>query len=382
MIDKRYIHFATDEKFINSAIEQFKNIAKGQSIFYILVGKKKEELKHVLINSIVVKITKDELNDLKEKISINSVVFFHSIYPSVYSFILGLNKKIKIVWFCFGYEIFNDVYFFDDRKSLEKLTFQKFGRTSITKKEYFGHYLRRRVKILNSKSFFSSYNLKRDVFKRFDFIGLPFIETYNLIKKVTRIKAIYFEFNYYPIEIILKDIVFNDQKKYILVGNSGYPTSNHLEAFDVIKNSQNNSEILVPLSYGNDKYIEFISEIGLKYFNNNLRLLNTFMSLENYNEIISKVDIAFLINKRPQAVGNTIALIYLGANVILHGDNPMYLFLKRIGVVVHEFNENLDLNQLKKLSNLEMNLNREKLLNYFSKQTLEDLLRDQLLRIG
>ena len=384
MIERKYIHFSKDVKFINSAIQQFENIAEGESVFYALMDSEEDEIKNINTNESVIKITKIELSELINRIDISSIVFFHSLFPDVYPFILALDRKIKIVWFCFGFEVYNDNYFFDDKFSLGSITYSLYARKSISKREYFSTFIRSKLRFLFRNLSMSTYEQKKQVFKRINLIGSPFREEFEKIKKIINFGGNYFEFSYYPIELIISQNDINKNNKCkILVGNSGFYTSNHLEVFETLRNNDlSKYQVVVPLNYGKKAYIDFLTKKGFEYFGaDKFNPLLESMSIDDYNELLNEVEFAFLNNRRQQAVGNTIALIYLGANVILNEENPMYKFLRRIGVIVHKFNEDFDLNKLKKLTDSELDLNRMKLMNYFGKVTLEKSLSEQLNQI-
>ena len=198
-------------------------------------------------------------------------------------------------------------------------------------------------------------------------------------------KKRFFDFWYYPLEQIL-DVTseISTEKKYIIIGNSGFKSGNHLDVFDKIKNySLQDIEIVVPLNYGQPNYIQEIMAEGKKDFNETFKPLLDFMPLADYNTILESVGVAILNNKRQQAVGNTIALLWFGAKVFLSHKNPFYHYLKRIGVLVYCYETELTEKSISQFLSLEqIEHNRKMLFQELNKNHLAELLKNQIIKIN
>lgn len=378
------VHICEDEKFINSAVEQFEYCFPKQNTFFVLPVSSDENFKHVKSQDFIHKTTAADLIPISSTLSNNTIVVLHSLSPRFYDFVLQLPKNIKIIWFCFGFEVYNDSNYFRSNILLDAVTRAKFPVIKKSKKDQFIEIARPYYRLLKPTLPLSSKEYKRKVFKRIDYFGCPFLEEFQSVKKLLSIKRVFFNFWYYPLEIITdtqKPIVF--PKKNIIIGNSGFKSGNHLDVFDKIKNySLTDVEIVVPLNYGETKYIQEILTEGKKDFNEAFKPLLDFMPLAEYNTILESVGVAILNNKRQQAVGNTIALLWFGSKVFLSHKNPFYHYLKRIGVLVYCYETELNEKSIAQFLSLEqIEHNRAILLQELNQAHLADLLKEQILKL-
>ena len=73
----------------------------------------------------------------------------------------------------------------------------------------------------------------------------------------------------------------------ILIGNSATFSNNHLDVFDIIKNTT--SKIVVPLSYGAYDYQDYKKRIifeGNKIFKDNFLPIESFLTIKKYNKLL------------------------------------------------------------------------------------------------
>ncbi|WDQ15651.1 TDP-N-acetylfucosamine:lipid II N-acetylfucosaminyltransferase [Rhodopirellula sp. P2] len=121
----------------------------------------------------------------------------------------------------------------------------------------------------------------------------------------------------------------------ILLGNSASPTCNHVEAIERIQRIglPAGGKVIVPLSYGDKRYGEAVSQLLAKHLPNRHVALTDFMPIDKYNDVLGSCPIVLMNHLRQQAVGNILASIYRGAIVYLNR-TPVYLGLKRMGIDV------------------------------------------------
>lgn len=376
-MNRRILHICEDEKFINSAIIQFEAILPGCNQVYVIVEDTNVSFKHVKEQPFVKSISASSILDILKEVKLNDVLIFHSLSGVFYPLILGLPKKVKTVWFCFGYEVYNDNNYFNENRLLDIKTLQQYPDTiesnqnadqkiKLKKKYFFG--------IIRKSKYYTEQEIKQKVFERMDYLGSSFVEEYEQVNTLIKANKSFFSFWYYPLEVIVNvklPIVLN--KKSILIGNSGYKSGNHLDVFNKLESYKIDADrIVLPLNYGDKSYIEDVIKEGERAFNDKLQPLTTFLSLKDYNAILENVGVAIFNNRRQQAVGNTIALLWFGAKVFLSKQNPFYGYLKRIGILIYcyemELNED-SCNTFLSLKDIEHNrcilqqeLNKEKLL--------------------
>ena len=378
------VHICEDEKFINSAVEQFEHCFPRQNTFFVLPVSSDENFKHVKSQTFIHKTTPENLTQVSSSISNKAIVVLHSLSPRFYDFVLQLPKNIKIIWFCFGFEVYNDANYFKNNILLDTITNQKFPEKELSSKKKIKEEVRPFYRMIKPSLPLSSKEYKHKVIKRINYLGSSFQEEFEQVSKLIKQKKRFFDFWYYPLEQIL-DVTseISLEKKYIIIGNSGFKSGNHLDVFDKIKNySLQDLEIVVPLNYGEPNYIQEILIEGKKDFNKTFKPLLDFMPLADYNTILESVGVAILNNKRQQAVGNTIALLWFGAKVFLSHKNPFYHYLKRIGVSVYCYETELTEKTISQFLSLEqITHNRKLLFQELNKKHLAELLKNQILKI-
>ena len=212
-----------------------------------------------------------------------------------------------------------------------------------------------------------------------------FLKIGFLVKLIQQRKQ-FFNFWYYPLELIVDvtDLIYLP-KKNLLIGNSGYKSGNHLDVFHAIKTFSipTDAQVIVPLNYGESAYIQEVLASGKKHFKTMFNPLLNFMPLHEYNTHLESVGVAILNNKRQQAVGNTIALLWFGAKVFLSNKNPFYHYLKRMGVEIYSYETELNAKSITEFLSLEsIEKNRKLLYTELNRNHLSDLLKTQILKIN
>ncbi|TDP59214.1 TDP-N-acetylfucosamine:lipid II N-acetylfucosaminyltransferase [Flavobacterium dankookense] len=338
------IHICEDEKFINSAINQFEIIFPNQNKFYIVDTDNSIPFRHVTPSNCTKSISTIELVQLSETLDKSSLVILHSLSSKFYSFVLKLSKEIKIVWLCFGFEVYNDSYYYKNNQLLDKITLKKYpsnDKTLSWRKK-----IRPLYRIIKPNLPFSDYELKRKAIQRVNYLGSTFHDEYVVIQKLLNVKKDFFNFWYYPLEQIVEiNSPINFDKTTMLIGNSGFKSLNHLDVFDRIKNyNLKASKVIIPLNYGVESYInDIVEQSNLTFGEKSFPLLN-FLSLSDYNELLNNVGIAIFNNHRQQALGNTIALLWFGVKIFLSEQNPFYTFLKRNNIHIFSYENELNEN--------------------------------------
>lgn len=379
----KIIHICQDEKFINSAIQQFEFSFPKSNSFYVVSHL--PDFVHVKSEECVQHCNIEDLKAIAHTLDKSVLVVLHSLANTFYDFVLELPKENKVIWLCFGFEIYNDVNFFKTKNLLDTITKNRFPEVKTLKKKKVKDLIRPYYRLLNKSLPLSSREYKVKVLKRIDFLGSSFQEEFEFISSLIKQKKHFFDFWYYPLEQILDvSAPINLNKKNILIGNSGSNSGNHLDVFAQLKRYNLTAEkIVVPLNYGESKYIDVVVNEGNNQFSQKFQPLLQFLSLQEYNVILEEVGIAVFNNRRQQAVGNTIALLWMGAKVFLSKHNPFYDFLKRKGLNVYCYEIDLNeqnCNQLLSLHQIEHN--RSTLFNLLNREKLAVELQEQILKIN
>lgn len=163
-------------------------------------------------------------------------------------------------------------------------------------------------------------------------------------------------------------------KKRILVGNSATIENRHLEIFGYLATIiDSETEVLVPLSYGDMDYQKQVIEQGKKMLKDSFVPAVDFMPREKYINLLSTCDVAIFNNDRQQATGNIILLANLGKKIYMRNDTSMWLFFKELGFAMHTIEE-LKGNSIEELLN---NSPDERDNNYMSLKSMEEEATEQ-----
>ena len=250
-----------------------------------------------------------------------------------------LPKTIKVVWLAWGTDIYNspikehpfvrlDLY----REQTRKVIAPNFIDWLQQKHGYI-HYLLHRNEI-------------REAIERIDFFSGVIPSEYIMMSQHPWFKAKEISFNYFK----LNDFV-QPENKYtesyignnILIGNSGDPTNNHLDVFEILKKHDiGNRKIYVSLSYGGSKcYRDVVKNIGTRIFGSNFIALDTFMPYEEYCKIIASCGYVIMFHERQQGMGNILAALWNGCKLYLSETSEVYRMYKNYGAHVFSIQKDL-----------------------------------------
>ncbi|MGO5273114.1 TDP-N-acetylfucosamine:lipid II N-acetylfucosaminyltransferase [Bacillota bacterium LCP21S3_A4] len=111
----------------------------------------------------------------------------------------------------------------------------------------------------------------------------------------------------------------------ILIGHSGSRLMNHIKIMESLKHLLDKPiKLVLVLSYGNKEYIREVKEYALSDFKqNNLEIIDDFMSLESYLQMLNKMDIVIFDQLGSAALGNLTPLLYFEKKFVLNKDGLM-----------------------------------------------------------
>jgi dTDP-N-acetylfucosamine:lipid II N-acetylfucosaminyltransferase len=308
--------------------------------------------------------------DFLNKNSID-VLIIHYLRDDAIKFLSSSNLKIPVIWFFWGADGF----------SLPKFHNEFLSRKTINVK----------INLLFKQSLLSGgKELVKIVFK--DFISyskqnrekisvinkmhsiVPVVPgDFEIINSKYSIKARSFHLNY--VNPVLSgdanyDFVDNGD---ILLGNSASYTNNHIDVLDVLENMDlGDRRLIIPLSYGNAMYADFIREYTSLRKIKNVECLIEFLPLDEYNKIVSGCEIVVMNHYRQQGIANIATALTIGAAVYLNEKSTIYKYLVTNGIIVFPINS---LSRLKTLRLDEKIANRVKCKELFSQEVQHERLK-------
>ena len=170
-------------------------------------------------------------------------------------------------------------------------------------------------------------------------------------------------FNYTPQPSEVESSSFRPSEDWVILGNSGDPTNNHLDALHELKEKSIPIErLLIPLSYAAPLgYLETVRHEAITLFGaEKVEVLSDFLKPDEYASKISSFGTLVLYHKRQQAVGNFLLALQQRKKILLHSEGKLNQWL------VSDFG--LDLGEPKWGSTQITNVTSELILKYFSNE--------------
>ncbi len=337
------LHIASDEKFINAAYYIFEKAFPGCNRFLIPHSRFNRNLKYVKVDRgiEIVNYKNGLVNYFSDITRKYDCVFLHGITEFNSSVFLSASEKNKFVGILWGAELYTEENFSERSLKGEFTSKIRLPKPDQTPGE--------RVKELLRDVIYGRSNIFKDATIKaaheLPYLAVPYREEFDLFRKRKLISAecCMIPFTYYPLEFIMKGnelSVINGND--ILVGNSASYTNNHLEAFHKLKKIHpGKRKIIVPLSYGDRLYADFIESEGMSMFKENVVSLRKFMPLDEYTKQIMSCGIVVMHQFRQQAVGNILSMLWLGSKVYLSEHNTFLHYLKRIGIIIFSIEKDL-----------------------------------------
>lgn len=377
----KILHIGTDSKFVKSAAEQISQAFQDSvQDYYILNG-------DYTVHGFEHKQLFEKVLTLKEgksipKTNVNKYdfVFIHFLHPESCKFIYENRVYKNFVWFVWGSDLYTHIpsfpLFRKRTKQIRKSTIPVYKRyVVLARKRLYKHYL----DIVFKKSF---------VIKNVIHIAaVTFQEDLDILNKYfpSKENRKKFTFNYFPVSSY-KSEKQEEDKSFILVGNSSHFVNNHIDLLDSISEGDLGAyKIVAPLNYGNKAYGDYVENYGENLFGNKFEALRVYMPLAEYEQqILARTGIAIFGNLRQKAFGNIVSCLMHGAKVYLSEKNTIYHFLKRKNIIVKSIEESLEKDiklGLENLSKREVENNRSILTAMYSKEKLVTSLRVQLLEL-
>lgn len=393
---KRIIHISLNEKFIDQANTFFEEAFEQQNHFYIVTYDQiNAKLNYAQHRENVTLIGVDEMMHIVTGKDFQpDIIIFHSLDNLFFKYILAIPSNIPIVWIIFGYEVYNDPQLFNQKKLYFSKTYTYYKIIKDKSNSIFdlkqNTYIRYIYRLLwNKNLYLNEKEQEKEVFRskekainRVNYLGAYFHEEFQRMTQILKTEHLKpFHFWYYPLE--KKDTINIpiENRDNIIIGNSATPVCNHLDVIDKLKKLnlfKESDNYIIPLSYGLDIQYALKVKEGLNNVGSRITYLEKFIPIEQYNKILSSAKIAIIASRRQHAIGNTIQLILSGTKIFLSEDNPFFHFLKKNGIYIYSFENDLRTENFSALSPVQIVSNQEIIQKILDKDTQLIILRNQI----
>jgi len=355
------LHFLSDDKFSDYVIGQF---SEPEMCSEFVLMSESESRKYIQKDGAVKHVNPKDAEDMERlmgSLDHYSAVVLHGLFfPWCETVLRNVPSHVKVAWVFWGGEIYG-------RNDLKDLFLSKRSKLLLR--------VRQLKKRIEGKGGEENYELPLELFNRIDYCLTDIHEDFEFVTSYTQSKMKEVWYNYYSIDETIGELRNQwVEGNNILVGNSSSLTCNHLDGFRAAKRLRNNnSEIVVPLSYGEPWLRNSLLKKGNRMFGNRFHPLIDFMPRDEYNKLIKSCVVVIMPHYRPQAFGNIITALWLGSRVFLSEKSTLYTFFKRIGITL--FSIETDINRTKKpkvlsLSSEEREENRRILASLYEKSVM------------
>jgi len=364
-----FLHLIDDSHQLKHLINRTNQLFPGEHLFYALT--KNNHLKSIpkTSNIVLLNPTNKNIKHLANEISKYKAVFVHNLCYIKSKIILLAPENTVFIWGVWGFDYY---YVYPEFFSKLFLPYTKLVNFLLLKQSLLFKKLLYALHPASSIFGITSHEqirIKAAGKMVFTITNMPNSDVFQVIK--------------YPIQSRFRGIYYstgsinkNTNQSFhlgnnIFLGNSATNSSNHIDIFLQLKKlNLENRHVIVPLSYGCNRYKKLVNLAGKIIFKSNFIPLNHFIPLEKYNEQLFSCNVMIFNHKRAQAFGNIIFGIWAGHKIFLRSVNPIYPFLKSLGIVIYSI-ENELLNE--NLARLEPEIqlkNREIIENQFGENQI------------
>lgn len=305
------LHIAPDNTFTNKFYENLQELGLTDNNRIIIRSNDKilKSVRHHLGFAPLYSARFDELvGDTRDY----EKVFVHYFTPLMYRWI-ARNYFHELNWMVWGGDLYNLPGL--DRLCYEPLTLERYIKRSRS--------LQSRLydaKILLTQSLFSNraYAKVTNVLTwmeeeyKFALEHLPIVAQHKFFFYENQVPYHQLDFVAQPSE--------NSDRTVFIVGNSGSPTNNHLDAIQFLENNRVDADLIVPVSYGDPHYISFLKK-EIKFSFGQVKFLERYMPFDEYLRLMASSDGLIMNSLRPQGYGNILMMMYLEKAVYLNLKN-------------------------------------------------------------
>lgn len=363
----KLLHVVREYKFYEPISKAFNASPYYQNsyVFYVHKDLYNEHLKFEQIKEVKVLQSPEEIiEDIKQKQC--DAIFFHSISIIDWKLISKISSSVIIIWWIWGYELYSSYGFIKPLINVDLFKTKTLEYIS-SKNNKLENLLRSAARYI--KSIYINYYRSKAI-KNIDYINTVTDIEFSILQQNLYFK--YIDRFYYP---VLQDLNNQSGATYkrtgsILIGNSSSATNNHLDILDKLSFlNDSQREIIVPLSYGDNTYKDFLKNKMNAYGRLNIHLLESFIESGKYEKMFNQISHAIFGMIRQQAIGNISFCLLHGVKIFLFKDSLVYKELKNKGYRVFTIDDDLTLSELNEPLSIDDALFNYNLKRQFSKET-------------
>lgn len=368
------LHFVIDGKLTDQFIDNFLSVS-DKNYFLVFGTDQTSDFKRITRKGDFLSAyneKEDDINNIIHRLDAKAIIL-HSLS---YEFARTVNKiksKIPICWAAWGYDVYNlpriepQIYGPKTNKFLLTSNPGTLFKRMILKDDFLRKWI---FDGLYTKD--NQISTIYEAHKHIDFF-MTFIEDdYKLFSKFYQNDFTFLYATFSSIDQYLagyRELTVLPDAENILLGNSFSPSSNYLDALPVISKVKCKlRRVYVVLSYGiNEKHRLKVLSTGRKVLSNKFCPILDFIPRADYIRLLQTCSTGIFNHYRQQAMGNIIAMLYMGSRVYLSIKNPAYSYFLRNGIKVYCFEKDFTEYGISRLGKDIVNKNRLQLDSIFDK---------------
>jgi dTDP-N-acetylfucosamine:lipid II N-acetylfucosaminyltransferase len=307
------LHIIPDSKFAFKFFLTLKELSLLDKNKFI-VGTPHRKLMFIKEPLLFAKFNSDKFNNSIGRTEDYNRVFIHQFSPLLYKWVAKHNFN-ELNWMIWGADLYN----LPD----SNFSFYESETEKYIKRQWIGYDFLYRLKVLVTNSKYKNYAYTK-VNRVFTWMDSEYQFACSQLPTLKAKHEFFYYENetaYHRIERRAKEDHDSSTKPRFILGNSGTPTNNHLDIIKAISNIGINVDLLIPISYGDKKYIRYLKSHVQFYKGGKIEFIDQFMNFDAYLEFLGSSDGLIMNNIRPQGYGNIFLMMALGKPVFLNSKN-------------------------------------------------------------
>lgn len=367
-----YLHFIDDVSQINHFINRTNDLFPGEHLFQVVSVEKQIEKINASEGIKLFQPTAKNIKKVASELKNFKAVFIHNLCYHKARIILKAPADTIFIWGVWGFDYYYVYPCFFGQIFLPYTKWLNFAllKLSLPYKSFFytvypvGKYL----------GFTSKCRIRQEAARRitYSFQNMPVHSDLNRVFKLPgekRFRGLYYSVeNFFPHTGLPLPEISGDN---ILIGNSATNSSNHLDIFAKLKGIDlKGRKLIVPLNYGCKRYAWSVNLVGRQMFKSAFYGLLKYYPLPEYSRLLLECNVMIFNHRRSQAFGNVLFGIWAGHKVFLRKQNPVYSFMRDLGIVVFAIDDELVSEKLESLPN-EIRINNRRIIeNSFNEKQI------------
>ena len=321
-----------DDQFGDYVIDQFRDYRDKNRIVLVSSATEGIEYVHKISMNDVIVYGSREYKELVVHLSDYNAVIVHGLFSRIqFDIIRHLPNETKLAWVLWGAEIYS-------RKDTILSHLAPITKFLFRVKQY---------KDAKTRQHRVAMEVPLEILKRVDYLLGSSLELFEDAKAyIGNPKMKHLQYSYFTLEHLIGadmlDAKVNGHN--ILLGNSATPDNNHLDVMLLLKRVgvPKWAKIITPLSYNALWIKRMVTKVGRFLYQGQFYPLLEYMPRADYNKLVQSCSVFIANHHRPNAFGNTLTALWLGARVYVSKDNVQTKFLQRLGLHVNIIEKDLN----------------------------------------